>query len=489
MLLKKTLKIFLIVALVLPAIGFAQSKKKHYHKKIATNTTPFVSAFSLQQVVADMTRKATAGVVVRSLSTGKVLYQKDADQLFSPASNMKVITAYAGLKLLGPDFVYRTRLMTDALTIIPNSNGVLAGNLYVKYDGDPSLSLTDLNNLFHALANTGVRAIQGNLYVDTSRYDENGVSPGTEDTDRGYCYGAPVTASILNKNCVTINITPGPIGSPAQLSFPYDVNVPLVNSVVTSAKSVCGISLKQPGDGKFILDGCVSPRKRAVSLTIPLPSNCGYGEIAASKLLSRNGITVIGSALPTHSEMQLKLVQEHDSKPLSDLVLEMMKKSDNLIANTLFKSVGAQYNHQTATWLNSGSAVKAILQQNAVNTNGMVLIDGSGLSRDNRVSPNQLVDVLMAAQKDPKIAAVYLKALPVGGLNGTLKNRLGTKDIIGKVKAKTGSMHGVSSLSGYVETQSGEVLVFSIIVNDFFGGLYPYRMMEDKICRVLRATY
>ncbi|MCD6046882.1 MAG: putative D-alanyl-meso-diaminopimelate endopeptidase [Gammaproteobacteria bacterium] len=488
------LKILLSVVLVLPCASFAQKPvkkpvKKHYQNRLPKNTTPFANAFSLEQVVADMNRKATAGIIVRSLQNGKALYQKDASQLFSPASNMKVITAYAALKFLGPNFVYRTRLMTDAPTIIPNANGVLQGNLYVKYDGDPTLTLDGLNQLFHQLADSGVKAIKGNLYVDTSRYDKQGVSPGTEDTDRAYCYGAPVTASILNRNCVTIKLLPGPVGAPAKIAFPYDVSVPFVNSVVTSAKGVCGISFKQPGDGRYVLDGCVSAKRQAVSVTIPIPSDCGYGEVAASKLLSRNGIKVIGSELPTYSESQLKLVQQRESMPLSDLVLQMMKKSDNLIANTLFKSVGALYNRQSATWQNSGAAVKAILKQNGVNTDGMVIIDGSGLSRDNRVTPDQLSDVLIAAQKDPNIAPVYLKALPVGGLNGTLKNRLGTKDIIGKVKAKTGSMHGVSSLSGYVETQSGEVLVFSIIVNDFVGGLYPYRALEDKLCRVLRAKY
>jgi len=182
-------------------------------------------------------------------------------------------------------------------------------------------------------------------------------------------------------------------------------------------------------------------------------------------------------------------LQEHDSKPLSVLVLEMMRKSDNLFANALFKTIGAHYNKRSASWENSSTAEKAILEANHIDTTGMRIIDGSGLSRDNRVTPEQLSQVLVAAYQDPAIRNVYLQALPVGGINGTLKNRLGTRDIIGKVRAKTGSMHGVSSLSGYVETQSGEMLVFSIIVNDFVGGLYPYRMMEDKLCRVLRAKY
>ncbi len=478
----------LSIGFILPAVSHAAEKKKRYRNDLATASTPFAGAFSLQQIVADMNRRAVVGVVVRSLQTGKSLYDKNAAQVFTPASNMKVITAFAALKFLGPDFIYRTRLMTDTPGVAIE-NGVLKGNLYLKYDGDPTLDLDDLNNLFGQLSQKGIRAIQGNFYVDTSLYDTQGVAPGTEAKDQGYCYGAPVGAAILNRNCLTFKLYPGQIGAPARLSLPYGINLPIVNSVVTSSGRSCALRAKQSGNGKLVLDGCVSSRRRSVDFTVPIPANCGYGEVAASTLLSRNGIKALRNNLPTYQESDLYLIAEHTSKPLADLVLQMMKKSDNLIANTLFKTIGAKYNHQPATWQNSGNAVMEILKKNDIDVTKMRAIDGSGLSRDNRVTPDQLAQVLIAAQKDPVIANVYLKALPVGGLNGTLKYRLGTKDVIGKVKAKTGSMHGISSLSGYVETQSGEILVFSIIVNDFVGGLYQYRAMEDKLCRVLRARY
>ena len=362
--------------------------------------------------------------------------------------------------------------------------------MYLKYDGDPSLQLEDVNDLFHSLAAKGIRVVQGNLYVDTSRFDQQGIAPGTDPTDAAYCYGAPITAGMVDKNCVTFKVLPGRgIGQAAKFIFPYDVTIPVVNEVVTSnGRSSLSFKPADEEGEKCVLTGYVSPR-RATPLTIPLPSSDEYSRAVAAKLLNQNGIGAMGGTMPTHPESQLKLIVVHESKPLSDLVLEMMRKSDNIIANALFKTVGASYNKQTATWQNSATAVKAILQQNHIDISGMQIIDGSGLSRDNRVTPDQLAQVLTAAYQDPKIAQVYMHALPVGGLNGTLKNRLGSRDIIGKVKAKTGSMHGVSSLSGYVETQSGETLVFSIIVNDFMGGLYPYRLLEDKVCRVLRANY
>ncbi|MFA6041864.1 MAG: D-alanyl-D-alanine carboxypeptidase/D-alanyl-D-alanine-endopeptidase [Methylophilus sp.] len=458
----------------------------HTNNQLSKDSTPFANAFSLEKIVADMNKRATAGVTVKSLTTGKVLYQKDANQLYSPASNMKIITAFAALKFLGPNFVYQTQLMTDAANPNP-ANGVLEGNLYLKYNGDPTLQLQDINALFKSLKSRGVNAIAGNLYVDTSRYDNNGISPGTDPSDRGYCYGAPVTSAIINHNCVSFKLCPTKIGAPARIAFPYDVSFSIVNSVMTRSGKNCRLSLSN-GANSLTINGCVSSQRGPVAITIPVPSNSGYGEKAAVKLLASNGINVQGKTYPTRST-GLNILLSHNSDPLSALVLEMMKKSDNLIANTLFKSVGAKYNQVPATWKNSGDAVRAVLQKSGVDTAGMVIIDGSGLSRDNRVTPDQLLQVLSAAYRDSSIADVYLQALPVGGKSGTLKRRLSTKDIIGKVKAKTGSMHGVSSLSGYVETQSGEMLAFSIIVNDFSGGLYPYRALEDKLCRVLRAVY
>lgn len=482
--------IFLLSAtLLLSTNGYAQSQHHHHFCAVpaASSSDPFSHAYSLEQIVSDMSRRASAGILVRSLKSGQVLYAKNADQFFAPASNMKVVTAFAGLKFLGLGFVYRTRLLTDAPTVTP-VNGVLQGNLYLKYDGDPSLEFSDLKTVFDALTAQGIQRIQGNLYVDTSRYDHVGISPGTEDHDLGYCYGAPVTASILNRNCVTVKLYSGNLGAPARLAFPYDVSLPVTNNVVTGNNS-CHLSVQHTAQGHYILNGCIPRRQTGMELTMTIPGDAQYGEEAAVKLLSQTGIQVLGTTLPTKPDAQLMLIAQHESKPLSDLVVEMMKKSDNLIANALFKSIGAAYNKQSASWENSSAAVRAILQKNGVDTRGMVIVDGSGLSRNNQVSPTQLVQILTAAYKDPAISSLYEEALPVGGLSGTLKHRLGSRDIIGKVKAKTGSMHGVSSLSGYVEAHDGEVLVFSIIVNDFAGGLYPYRAMEDNVCRVLRANY
>jgi len=208
-------------------------------------------------------------------------------------------------------------------------------------------------------------------------------------------------------------------------------------------------------------------------------------------LLQRHQIAILGDKrfVVNGAKASMKVLVDLPSKTLAELVVPMMKNSDNLFANTLFKTIGSRYYQQAGTWQNSASAVKAILQANGVETATMVIIDGSGLSRNNLVSARQFVQVLQAAHRDPVIRDVYFNALPVGGMNGTLKHRLGFHDTIGKVHAKTGSMKGVSTLSGYIETKNNDLILFSILVNDFNGSLYQYRSFEDNACRYLLAQY
>ncbi|OGT76257.1 MAG: D-alanyl-D-alanine carboxypeptidase/D-alanyl-D-alanine-endopeptidase [Gammaproteobacteria bacterium RIFCSPLOWO2_12_FULL_38_14] len=493
----RKLKYFFIFLFCVCLASNAEAKKKHHkharkHRHCARGAVydplkGLTGPLGLQRVVEEMNRHAVSGVLVESLQTGQILYENAANQLFMPASNMKVITSFAALKFLGMEYVYHTRLMTENTATI--SQGVLNGNLYLEYEGDPSLKLSDLNALFRDLAEQGVHVIRGKFFVDTSRFVSERVSPGTELTDQQYCYAAPITTDILNRNCISFRILPSKIGSFARVQGPYDIPSPLENEVVTKGNRHCHVGFETLLDGNYILTGCVHPHsKKGVDLTVPLPPESHFGRDAAVTLLGRYGIQVKNEDIVS-SDGMLQALAVHRSEPLSKLVFDMMKHSDNVIADALFKTVGALYYHRPASWKSSSDAVREILKQNSINTEGMQIRDGSGLSRENLVTPSQLLSVLVAAYRDPVISSLYVEALPASGLNGTLRRRLGTRDIIGKVKAKTGTMQGISSLSGFVEGHSGEMVVFSIIVNDFTGGLYAYHYLQDKLCQVVRASY
>lgn len=483
----KALVVSSLLSLCLPSCA----STPHQHKS-ATASADSDQAVNqnLSQLVAKICTRADTGIFAQSMKTGRILYAYKADKTFVPASNMKTITAYAALKYLGPGFRYHTLFLTDAASVTPR-NGVLEGNLYVKFDGDPTLQLQDLNAMVKQLSNSGIRVIQGNLVIDTSRYDSDSVSPGTVDGDRRYCYGAPVEAAILNKNCLSFRVLPASrAGMPAVLDMPYGMSIPLLSTVSTSASHNCHLSMVAGQNGAYHLDGCIAVNAKGSSLTIPVPQGSQLGESAMVAILQQQGLRVLGDHRYGVTNQNLKTVVDFPSATLAELVVPMMKNSDNLFANTLFKTVGSHFYQQSGTWQNSSAAVKAILQANGVDTGSMVIVDGSGLSRNNLISAKQFVQVLRAAYNDPVISRIYYDALPVGGLNGTLKHRLGFRNTIGKVHAKTGSMKGVSSLSGYIETTTQDTVVFSILVNDDFNGsLYPYRSFEDQACRYFQMRY
>jgi D-alanyl-D-alanine carboxypeptidase/D-alanyl-D-alanine-endopeptidase (penicillin-binding protein 4) len=178
------------------------------------------------------------------------------------------------------------------------------------------------------------------------------------------------------------------------------------------------------------------------------------------------------------------MISYHSSKPLADLVTEMLKKSDNIIAGALFKKVGQIYTRKPGSWENGSYAVSQILARAAgVNISGMRVLDGSGLSPSNLVTPSQLMQVLSFAYRHEPTSDAFWDALPIAGVDGTLKHRLG--NIARKARAKTGTISGVVSLAGYVTTSDKEMLAFVIMVNGNKGMTWKYRDLEDKIVTAL----
>jgi len=259
------------------------------------------------------------------------------------------------------------------------------------------------------------------------------------------------------------------------------------NNVVTKAAGkACSLQLAESSDGKYALNGCIGPKSKPIGLSFAVPDSKVYSEEIIRSLLQQHQIRVAGMTERNPNNLPLKILTSHESRPMKDLVYDMMKKSDNIIANALFKTLGAHRFNQPGSWENSSQAMRVVLAQSRIRIPAEAqIIDGSGLSRENRVSAAEILQVLKSAYHNPMLAANFIPSLPVSGINGTLKRRMNDVHMAGKVKAKTGTMKGVSSLSGYVEANNHEVYAFSIVVNSRSGWMGNYRVLEDKICRFL----
>jgi len=470
-------------------ISYAKSHSKRRGHTAAVATAPII--YGAGQLNAEITRivntesnRADIAVFVKSMQYNDVLYKRNANQLLTPASTLKILTAEAALIYLGPEYRFSTQLLTDAKSV---KHGVLQGNLYIVLSGDPSLTYNDLVELLLTLKNQQIQSIAGNVYIDNTAYDQRFYGPGWVWKDKSYCYGAPISASIINKNCVSFQIAPAKTaGNPAQVvTSPKYFYPPIKNSVVTKANRSrnCGVRLSTDASS-ISIDGCMPRDSNGWGISYVVTDVPDYNRTLFKTLLSRLGVRVYGSVTFASAPNNTSLISSHNSDPLRLQINEMLKKSDNIIAGALFKKIGQLYTGQPGSWENGSYAVSQILSKHAgVSTYGMRVLDGSGLSPDNLTSPTQMMQVLDFAYHNYPTSYEFVSALPIAGVDGTLKHRMG--NIARKVRAKTGTISGVVSLAGYAVSSQKEPLAFVIMINGNKGMSWRYRALEDKIAAAL----
>lgn len=461
-------------------------KKPILDKPRVTAPSIIYGADQLQQVLNNIinseTWDADVGVFVKSMQDGKVLFTRKIDQPLTPASTLKVLTAVAALLFLGPEYRFTTQLLTDAKSI---KNGILQGNLYIVLGGDPTLTYYSLVDLLLNLKSQGINAIGGNVFVDLSAYDQTVYGPGWDERDKKSCYAAPISASIIDRNCLSFKVTSSRIaGRSAQVIKSPRYFYPKINNSVTTKSRArsCGLQLSKT-DSELSLEGCMPPGSSSWGVSYVVTDLPSYNLALFKSLLNRLSINVYGKVTLGTAPETLSLISSHSSKPLSLLINDMLKKSDNIIAGALFKKIGELYTRQPGSWENGRFAVSQILMKQAgVDINGLKVLDGSGLSPDNLVKPSQLMQVLNFAYHH-YTSYEFISSLPIAGVDGTLKHRM--YNIARKVRAKTGTISGVVGLAGYVVGADKEPLAFVIMINGSKGMGWRYKELEDRIVTAL----
>ncbi|OGT36845.1 MAG: D-alanyl-D-alanine carboxypeptidase/D-alanyl-D-alanine-endopeptidase [Gammaproteobacteria bacterium RIFCSPHIGHO2_12_FULL_37_14] len=439
----------------------------------------------LNQLISANLANADISVYVKSMKYGDMLYARNIHQPLTPASTLKIFTAEAALLYLSPEYRFSTQLLTDAKSV---KNGILQGNLYIVLSGDPTLTYYDLVDLMLSLKTQQIRAVAGNVYIDNTAYDQRFYGPGWVWKDTNYCYAAPISASIINHNCLSFKVTPSKIpGRAAQVvTSPKYFYPPIRNSVITKTKKTRSCSVRLTGDTSSIIsiDGCMPRGKYAWGVSYVVADIPEYNRALFKNLLNRLSVNVYGNVTFGSASNNLSLIGAHNSKPLRLLINDMLKKSDNIIAGALFKKLGQLYTREPGSWENGSFAVSQILAKRAgVNITGMRVLDGSGLSPDNLATSAQMMQVLDFAFHHYATSYEFISALPIAGVDGTLKHRMGY--IARKVRAKTGTISGVASLAGYTVTAEKEPLAFVIMINGSKGMGWRYKALEDKMTTTL----
>ena len=397
--------------------------------------------------------------MVRSADTGRTVFRYNSKKEFIPASNNKILSSIAALSILGKNFRFKTEFYLGGGI----HSGVGHGGLYVKGFGDPTIDIRKFREIAGRIKALGITRIDGGIYLDGSYFDDTLYGQGWDPEwfDKGFC--PPVTAISFNYNSAKIKISASGVqGAPATVrtepaEFPFTIK----NKVSTRLKK-SGVRAQYNERNELIVSGYVSSRKKAETLELSVPDPFFYFGGTLKQVLETEGIEVSGPIERKRVPRWTGKIFTHYSEPLDTIIHEYNKESVNIIGESIVKAIGAEFSGTQGSWKAGTRAIENHLRRIGLNGNFSV-VDGSGLSRLNRVSPEDITHALAKAYDDPDISEEFIASLPIAGVDGTLEKRF--RNLKGKVYAKTGYLEGVRSLSGYAFGKNGRVYVFSIISN------------------------
>jgi D-alanyl-D-alanine carboxypeptidase/D-alanyl-D-alanine-endopeptidase (penicillin-binding protein 4) len=438
--------------------------------------------------------KASVSILVKSLKDGAVIYENNSEQALMPASNMKLVTTAAALEKLGKDFKYFTRFY---LTAKPDGNGVVNGSLIVKGAGDPNISgrgqasvTALLENAAKQLKANGVKKITGDIIIDDTIFDREYVHPDWPADQGGRWYQAEVGGVSFNDNCLDFTVSAGDsAGAPANVTTAPATGYATLNNsckTITTGKGH-GASISRKGDtNTFNITGKFKTKATPYTVSIPIHNPGLYFGTVLGEVLQKSGIPVGGKvALAEKSYDAGKDGLTAAAEIVSDIkrtITVANQRSQNFYAESMCKLLGRNFG-AAGSWTEGAKVTEAYLNALGIPKANYTIRDGSGLSKNNRVSARALVAVLEHMRSSP-LAQIYFDSLAVSGLNETsLEKRLTEAPYADRVHAKTGSLNNVSALSGYAVNLDGDIFAFSIIVNGTSDS--AAEQLQDAICRLL----
>jgi serine-type D-Ala-D-Ala carboxypeptidase/endopeptidase (penicillin-binding protein 4) len=459
------------------------------------------------------------GIEVVSLKTGKVLYAQNANKLFTPASNTKLFTTSTALALIGPDYRFKTSVET---TGVLDKHGRLSGDLLLVGRGDPNLSgrelpydlrtqrndhpIKVLEDLADSLVQKGVKYVDGDLIADDSYFAFERYGEGWSQDDLVWGDGAPVSALTINDNVVFVNILPADrAGERAFVSIaPFADYYHVDNRIITTPAGTARRIFFNREPGSTALDD------QGANEALAIEDPAAFASELFRSLLERRGVTIYGVDHAHHTElarlstfsvtataeargggsdpsrpMALNpplVLASYDSRPLIDDIRVINKVSQNLHAEILLRLLGREKG--TAATVESGlEVVRGFLTKAGIPSDEYVFYDGSGLSRQNLVTPHAVVSLLEYSANQPW-GKSFRDTFPLAGVDGSLAERLKGTAAQGNVHGKTGSLGGVKTLSGYATTSHGDEVAFSILSNNFN---VPAKKMTDAIDAIVES--
>lgn len=417
-------------------------------------------AVPLNKIEAMLPTGSQLALSVYDASTGTEIVSVDDDILLPPASTQKVVTALAATLFLPPDFTFDTTLEQVGRDIV------------FTFHGDPTLTRKDMRLLVSALKAKGIQRIRGDIWLDGSVFSGYERAVGWPWDILGVCYSAPSSSIALERNCVQGSIYSEKNHRNTRIFVPEHQPVwvttdALAVSQSQQEQSLCDLELHYDSNNHYQLSGCLAHRNAPLPLKFAIQNPQKYVQDVLQAELNTAAIRVDGKIKIGTPSGKRTFLAKHQSAKRDALLETMLKRSDNLIADNLLKTIGHRYYNQPGTFANGAAAIKAILlEKTGIDLSHAVIVDGSGLSRNNRMTASQLMDVIQYVHARPQLG--LLAMLPVSGVDGTLKYRASVRyaPLKQRLTAKTGSLYGSYNLAGVLKNDQGkDLLVVQLVTN------------------------
>lgn len=413
-------------------------------------------------------RGARVAALVVDRDDGRELYARDPDRALTPASNLKLFTATAALHAFGPTHRFVTQLLSDES---PDAKGFVE-TLYVRGGGDPALTSEDFWRLAADLRRAGLRGVRGDIVLDDSMFDGVRWHPAWGAVS-ARAYHAPVSALTVNYGAFTVTLAPGrdegdavrAVVDPPVAFFRLNNRAHTGPSGARRTLRVDRHAAAMAGVERVEVAGVAPAEGESKTFARSVLDATRYAGAVLRMQLAAVGISVGGETRLGYAPESAIELLAFEGPQMAEVVRLFLKYSNNSIGEALVKNLGVRANGAPGTWQDGMSALRAELTAAGVSLQGVTLVDGSGLSYENRATPRSLVDALRRAAGSFRFGPEFVAALPIAGSDGTLEDR--TESAVGLARAKTGLLTRVTGLSGIVPRAGGGAAYFSVLVNGF----------------------
>ncbi len=435
----------------------------------------------IQKIISGLPNSTKCAISIVESSTGNIVFEHNSSVPMIPASNTKLFTTATALYLMGSEHVFQTKLLTDDTNY---RDSIIDGNLFIKGFGNSIFTTNNMDTLVLQLKEMGIKTINGNIIADDKYFDNLYLRDDWIVDERANVKLPPVSALVINKNqfIITLN-SKDKIGNKLKYSVQPEatfIDVEM-NAKVTNFRSSPNISTKYLDDRLVVtVNGGLRKRNSNYSYAINIDDPPKYFALFLKEKLNKNGIKVIGKSLSgkigeTFSEIAAS------GAHLNNLISIINKTSNNYLAECLFKSIGAYFSGEEGNSFYATQAVLSAFENEYIIDDQTAIVDGSGISRFNTITTGSISRLLHKIYNDQKFYDDFYQSLSIYGVDGTLKDRNGNAYLNGNFRGKTGTLNGVTALSGYVTSKDNTDYIVSIILQFKEKGSRFHKNIEDRV--------